>query len=284
VVLSYPPKAFLGGRRTLHPDLATEALDRDVGRSLGLEPVVAADGVRQVVEAHMVRAIQTMSIRRGIDPRTRTMVVGGGAGGLHAIALARRLGIEHLLVPAEAPVLCALGMTVAEVHHDYARLLPSSTATADLTAIEQLFDEVDADARHRLADEEFADADVAMERFVDTWYRGQISDLTIPLTRLRSQATLEAAAQAFHERHRLLYGYECRDLPIEFLHWRLTVRGRNGADPSQPRHHHGSSRAAASRTRPRPTAGVHGRTGQLDPRRRRYQGDAAPGPAGPAVI
>lgn len=234
VVLGYlAPEAFLGGRRVLHQDLATEALERDIGRPLGLEADVAADGVRQVVEAHMVRAIQAMSIRRGIDPRIHTVVVGGGAGGLHAIALARRLGIEELLVPAEAPVLCALGMTAADVQHDYARLLPSSTESADFMAIEQLFIEIERDARRRLADEGFADSDMVVQRSVDTRYRGQIYDLTIPLTGdgALSAAMLESVGQAFHERHRRLYGYERPDLPIEFLHWRLTARGRIGANP-----------------------------------------------------
>jgi N-methylhydantoinase A len=234
VVLGYlAPNAFFGGRRVLHDDLAIEALDRDIAKPLGIDPVVAADGVRQVVEAHMVRAIQAMSIKRGIDPRRYTVVGGGGAGGVHAAQVARRLGIDRILVPAEAPVLCSLGMTVADVQHDYARLLPTSAEAADLNRIDGVFQELERDARDRLRQEGFGDESIHLDRCVDIRYRGQIYDLTVPLAGdhpLRAE-TLGAAGEEFHRQHKLLYGYERPDLPLELLHWRLTARGLIAAAP-----------------------------------------------------
>ncbi len=241
-------KAFLGGRRLLHEHLALEAIERDVARPLGLEPVVAADGIKRVVEAHMVAAIQAMSIKRGIDPRKYTVVVGGGAGGLHASRLARQFGIRRVLVPAEAPVLCALGMTVADVQHDDVRLLPMSALEADLGVIDQLFAEMEANASERLRTEGFAEVDIRMERSVDARYHGQIYELTVPLSNESPlpASTLVEVCNAFHERHRVLYGYERTDLPVEVLHWRLTARGcisRRSRDLAR-------TTAAAARGRP----------------------------------
>ncbi|MBA2638307.1 MAG: hydantoinase/oxoprolinase family protein, partial [Solirubrobacterales bacterium] len=84
VALGYlEPQAFLGGRRVLREDLALEALERDVGQPLELDAVHAAAGIKRVVDAHMVAAIQAVSVKRGLDPRGFKLVAGGGAGGLH---------------------------------------------------------------------------------------------------------------------------------------------------------------------------------------------------------
>ena len=224
------PSAFLGGRLPLREDLALEAIERDVAQPLGLDVVHAAAGVKRVVDSRMVRAIQAVSVRRGIDPRRFTLVAGGGAGGLHASRLARELGIRRVVVPRQAAVLCALGMTVTDVRHDYVRLMRTSAPEADRAELEALFAAMEADGRKRLRAEGFADADIGVERAVDARYRGQIYELTVPLSAGPglTRADLAAAAAAFHERHESLFGYQRADLPVDYLHWRLVVRGRVG--------------------------------------------------------
>jgi N-methylhydantoinase A len=232
VVLGYlAPTAFLGGRRMLREDLALEAIERDVAEPLGLDPVQAAAGVERVTDSKMVRAIQAVSVRRGIDPRRYTLVAGGGAGGLHVVRLARELGLEHVLVPHEAAVLCALGMTVTDVRHDYVRAMRTSLADADLGGVNAIFAEMEEEGRRRLRAEGFDDARIQMERWVDACYRGQIYELNVPVasTFPLKPAHLEDAAARFNERHEALFGYRRDDLPVDFLHWRLVVRGRNAA-------------------------------------------------------
>jgi N-methylhydantoinase A len=250
VALGYlDPSAFLGGRIPLREDLALEAIERDVAQPLGLDLVYAAAGVKRVVDARLVRAIQAVSVRRGLDPRGFALVAGGGAGGLHASRLARELGIRQVIVPAHAAVFCALGMTVTDVRHDYARLMRMSAHDADLGRLQALFAEMEEDGRRRLRGEGFDDADVVVERSVDARYRGQIYELTVPLSdapTLRAE-DFSRAAGAFHERHEVLFGYQRADLPVDFLHWRLVARGRVARPPEAP-----AVVAAGTRTRPEP--------------------------------
>jgi N-methylhydantoinase A len=251
VALGYlDPDAFLGGRIPLREDLAREAIERDVARPLGLDLVYAAAGVKRVVDARMVRAIQAISVRRGIDPRRFVLVAGGGAGGLHASRLARELGVRHVIVPGQAAVFCALGMTVTDVRHDYARLMRTTAHEADLGRLAAMFAEMEEDGRRRLRAEGFDDADVAVERSVDARYRGQIYELTVPLS---GAPTLEwedlaRAADAFHARHQALFGYHRTDLPVDYLHWRLVTRGRVAEAASPPP----GDLPAGSRARPEP--------------------------------
>ena len=234
VALGYlDPSAFLGGRIPLREDLAHEAIEHDVARPLGLDLVYAAAGVKRVVDARLVRAIQAVSVRRGLDPRRFVLVAGGGAGGLHASRLARELGVRQVIVPAQAAVFCALGMTVTDVRHDYARLMRMSAHDADLGRLEQLFSEMEHDGRRRLHAEGFDDAEVVVERSVDARYRGQIYELTVPLSDAPSLRAIDLAraAGAFHERHEALFGYQRADLPVDFLHWRLVARGRVARPP-----------------------------------------------------
>ena len=114
--------AFLGGRRTLDVDLAVNAIDECIAKPLGLDVNTAAAGIITIVNSNMATAIRAVSIERGIDPRDYVMVAGGGAGGLHAAELARMLGIGEVLVPRSAGGLCAFGMAVTPVRHDYVRL------------------------------------------------------------------------------------------------------------------------------------------------------------------
>ncbi len=114
--------AFLGGRRSLDMDLAVKAIATHIATPLGLDVNTAAAGILTIVNSNMATAIRAVSIERGIDPRDYVMVAGGGAGGLHAAELARMLGIGEVLIPRSAGGLCAFGMAVTPVRHDYVRL------------------------------------------------------------------------------------------------------------------------------------------------------------------
>jgi N-methylhydantoinase A len=108
-----------------------------------------------------------------------------------------------------------------------------SAHDADLGRLEQLFSEMEHDGRRRLHAEGFDDADVVVERSVDARYRGQIYELTVPLSDAPSLRAIDLAhaAGAFHERHEALFGYQRADLPVDFLHWRLVARGRVARPP-----------------------------------------------------
>jgi N-methylhydantoinase A len=229
VVLGYlDPKAFLGGRRELRTDLATAAIDANVATPLGLGPVDAAAGVIRVVNAGMSAAVRAVSVERGLDPRQFALVVGGGAGGLHAAALARDLGIKQVVIPREAGTLCAFGMTVTDVRHDFLQALHCTSGTLDAAALDALYAGLEETGVSRLESDGFTAEEIVVERTVDARYPGQVYELTvaIPVVDAYGPETLAEIERRFHEEHERQFGYRRDGLEVEFLHWRTAAIGR----------------------------------------------------------
>ncbi|MGE0066919.1 MAG: hydantoinase/oxoprolinase family protein [Solirubrobacterales bacterium] len=229
VVLGYlDPETFLGGRRELRADLAEQAIATHVGDPLGLDPVEAAAGVIRVVNANMTAAVRAVSVERGLDPRGFALLVGGGAGGLHSCALARDLGIRQVVIPREAGTLCAFGMTVTDVRHDYLGALHCSSDAMDSEALDALYAGLEEKGRSRLVGDGFADEEIVIERSVDARYPGQVYELTVPIPTVDSYGaeSLAEIVNRFHDEHERQFGYRREDMPVEFLHWRSAAVGR----------------------------------------------------------
>ena len=129
LVLGYlNPEFFAGGDLRLDVDAARAAIEREVGDGLGLDVVAAAAGIYDVVNVNMAAAIRKVSVNRGIDPRVVPLVVAGGSGPVHAAAIASELGIPLVVVPRLAGFLCAVGMLLTDVRHDYVRTYVSALA------------------------------------------------------------------------------------------------------------------------------------------------------------
>lgn len=225
VVLGYlSPDHFLAGRRRLRRDLATEAIAEHVARPLGLGVVAAAAGIVRIVNSNMVDAIRVVSVEKGIDPRPMTLVAGGGAGPLHAGRLASELGIRAVVIPAEAGMICAFGMTVADVRHDYAvlcRTLSDKPAVSEVAAALALLEER---ARADLSRSGFDEAEITILRSVDARYRGQIHDLSVAVPGGTVDArAFERVAAAFHTLHQERYSWQMTEHPIEYVHWRVAA-------------------------------------------------------------
>jgi N-methylhydantoinase A len=114
------PSGFLGGAMPLSHDAAKAAIDRHIARPLRQDVVEAAYGVHRLVNVQMAEGIRIVTVRKGYDPRRFALLAGGGAAGLHAVALARELGIPRVVVPRLAPVLSALGLLAADVRYELA--------------------------------------------------------------------------------------------------------------------------------------------------------------------
>ena len=121
------PSARLAGTVALQPDLSTAAFER-LGAELSLDPIEAALGVVAVVESHMTHAVRAVSVEQGTDPRSAALMAFGGAGGLHAGALARSLEMEGVIVPPYAGVFSAFGLLLSPPRADAARTI---NATGD---------------------------------------------------------------------------------------------------------------------------------------------------------
>src|SRR5204862_7931061 len=129
--------APLAGGVELDRDAAHEAIRRLAGQ-LDLEPIACAEGIIRVANAEMLRALRVVTVQRGIDPRGYTLMAFGGAGPLHAAAIAEELGIERILCPRASGVLAALGLVVSPRRRDVQRsvLWSGAALTAEAVAAE----------------------------------------------------------------------------------------------------------------------------------------------------
>ncbi|MEN3011175.1 MAG: hydantoinase/oxoprolinase family protein [Candidatus Bipolaricaulaceae bacterium] len=195
--------------------------------ALGLDPETAAVGILRVAEATMERAIRVMTVERGHDPRECVLVAFGGAGPLHAAALARSLGIRRVLVPACAGVLSALGLLVADLKHTFVRSLVAPLAEVEPARVNAVLAEAKERAAEALAGEGVPPARQEFRMEADLRYRGQGYELTLPLPRFPlAREDLAALAQAFHAAHRARYGFAVPEEPVELVALRLTALGR----------------------------------------------------------
>jgi len=227
VVLGYlSPDAFLGGRRRLRDDLSRKTIERHVAEPLGIDVIAAAEGIVRIVNDNMVSAIRAVSIERGIDIRGFTLVCAGGAGGLHAVELARQMGISRVAIPREAGVFCSFGMTVTEVRHDYLRARRMITDQVDLGELSSVIGDLEEQARRELSAEGFASEQIETRRYVDARYPGQIHEITVSIAGGEIDRFILAEFEdAFHAEHEKRFGYCRRELPVECLHWRVVGAG-----------------------------------------------------------
>lgn len=223
--------AFLGGRRSLDMDLAIKAIDTQVAKPLGLDVNTAAAGILTIVNSNMATAIRAVSIERGIDPRDYVMVAGGGAGGLHAAELARMLGIGEVLIPRSAGGLCAFGMAVTPVRHDYVQLAHCHSSGSGVQArIDGVLEELMNEGRSQLEADGFEPHEIHFSRHLEGRYPGQVHNLTLPLADGPvDDAFLRRLEADFHAEHEKRFTYAMRDQPVECLHWRVTATGNRPA-------------------------------------------------------
>src|SRR5262245_14412143 len=183
VVLGYlDPDFFAGGRLKLEPRKAVEAVDAKVAKPLGMTTAEAALGIHRVLNAQMAEGIRLVSVRQGIDPRAYVLVPLGGAGGLHATALARELGIRRIVVPRLPGVLSAAGLLAAPIEHEVTAEFAASIKALDVAALRDRLRDIDQRAAALMAAEKVDASAVTISYFADVCYIGQSYNLEIPLS------------------------------------------------------------------------------------------------------
>jgi N-methylhydantoinase A len=208
---------FLGGAMTLDVAAARRAVAH-LAEQLGCPVEQAAQGILRIANEHMARALRTISVQRGIDPRAFVLTCFGGAGGLHVCELAEALGLDEALVPVHGGVLSALGMLAARPGRQLSQTWLGPLAARSDAEIEAAFASLAASGRTALLAEGVADADIELSPSLDLRYRGQAYTLNLPW-----RGCADAAVE-FHQRHRARYGHAL-DLPVELVNLRLAVRG-----------------------------------------------------------
>jgi N-methylhydantoinase A len=185
---------------------------------MGLDVEAAAEGIVDIANAHMARALRVISVQRGIDPRGFTLVSFGGAGGLHVCALAEELGLDEALVPVHGGVLSALGMLAARPGRQLSRTRLGPLAGFRSVALQDELDELAADGLAALSREGVVPEDCEVSASLDLRYAGQSYVLNVPW------GDLAMAEKRFHRLHAERYGHAL-ELSVELVNLRVSVLG-----------------------------------------------------------
>ncbi|MGH7353211.1 MAG: hydantoinase/oxoprolinase family protein [Candidatus Rokuibacteriota bacterium] len=214
------PDYFLGGAMRLDRDRAMQATERDLARPLGLSVSDAALGVVKIVDASMAAAIRLATVERGRDPRQFTLVAFGGAGPMHAAAVARLLGIPRVLVPPSPGVLSALGLLVADVRTELSRTALRRTDRTTPAELAAIFADLESRASEWARRGGLPGEQIILSRSVEMRYARQNHELAVEVGRRLTPADL---ARRFHRCHRQAFGYASTEEPIELVTFRLAV-------------------------------------------------------------
>jgi N-methylhydantoinase A len=225
LVLGYlDPTRVYGGSIRLDVERATEAVAR-LARRLGLHVRETAAGIVEVANASMLRALRRVSVERGYDLRQFALIAYGGAGPVHAGALARQAGIARVVVPAHSGAFSALGCLVSPVRYDAVQTYRARLDAWDPKPVEERFRELEERCLAPLLDEGVPLERIALERSADLRYSGQNYELEVPW-----RAEPDALRAGFEARHRQLYGYATGE-SVECVNLRVVARAAgSGAD------------------------------------------------------
>jgi N-methylhydantoinase A len=257
------PVRALAGRLTLDVDAARAAVRRAVAEPLEQSVEEAAESIVRVADANMSAALRVVSVSRGHDPRALALVCLGGAGPMHACAIAEELGCPRIVVPRHPGVTAALGLLLSDVRHDLrlSWIAPTERAIADPGPLAQALAGLERAGRALLAASGHAQtAQIAFE--LDMRYRGQAYNLTVALAPAPvTAATIAAARDAFEEAHRRAYDYTPSSPETEIVTLRVRATAPSatigwddapaqaGDARERPAFHHGDWRRFAVRDR-----------------------------------
>lgn len=229
------PINYLGGSMPIYPDRASEAINR-LGAATPLTTHQIAHGMIQIANAHMARAIRVISVERGHDPRDYALLSYGGAGGLHAVDLARTLGIPFVIIPAHAAVFSAFGMYVSDVIKDYSKtiMLPGDVP---LHVLDDFFKPIVQTAIQDLTDEGIPLQSQQIDRSIDMRYAGQSYEINVPYT--KNYKTI------FSNTHDQMFGYQRPELECEIVTIRVKATGLQTPIKLAPDEFHGVNASEA---------------------------------------
>ena len=216
---------FLGGAMVLDEVAARAAIGRLAG-ALGLDEREAAEGVLAIVNANMANAISSRTVQKGVDPRDFSLVAFGGAGPLHAVEVASRIGIPEVIVPTFPGITSALGLLTTELRYDAVRTQFQVSGELDLARLNRDLAAVESGIADRFRADRIDLAEVGFERSGDLRYVGQGYELRVPLPAGEiGPGEAQELFRRFHEQHRVEYGHVFEESPIEIVNVRVVGVG-----------------------------------------------------------
>ena len=250
VVLGYiRPGPLADGDVVVDAELARRSVADHIAAPLGLDLLAAAFGIHQIANATTMRALRQVSTERGRDPREFTLVAFGGAGPIHAAGLASELAIRSVVIPPLPGLFSAMGLLFSGIEHHAVRSCLLSRQELSADALEAVQAELRRDLLHTFAEEGHTEDEVALRYSADVRFRGQTSEINVPVASGSwGPAELAALQEAFADEHERLYGHRSDpDNPVEVVAMRAI--GRAGVAEMSDRLRPAAATAGESRDR-----------------------------------
>ena len=230
LVLGYlNPSFFAGGKIELNIDAAREAIEEHIAKPLNLSIEKAAAGMYRIACNNMAQGVREITIKRGFDPREFPMIVAGGAGPIHSCLICNELEIPFQIVPRESSILCAVGMLMGDLKHDFVRTFVSPLKTVDWDKLRGVFDEMSVEGASMLSEEGIDPANQEFYLKFDCRYLKQYHEVSFVMPNdIVEKRDADAVAKAFHAEHNRLYGYSLDelDVAIEIINVRVQAIGQ----------------------------------------------------------
>ena len=230
LVLGYlNPSFFAGGKIELNIDAARAAIEEHIAKPLNLSIEKAAAGMYRIACNNMAQGVREITIKRGFDPREFPMVVAGGAGPIHSCLICNELEIPFQIVPRESSILCAVGMLMGDLKHDFVRTFVSPLKTVDWDKLRGVFDEMSVEGASMLSEEGIDPANQEFYLKFDCRYLKQYHEVSFVMPNdIVEKRDADAVAKAFHAEHNRLYGYSLDelDVAIEIINVRVQAIGQ----------------------------------------------------------
>jgi N-methylhydantoinase A len=247
------PHHFLGGAMALDAAAAERAIRTRIAEPLGLDLMEAAEGILRIAATAMSYAVKGVTTERGLDAGKFTMITYGGAGPLHAAAIAREIGISRVLIPFSPGHFSAYGMLFSDLRRDYVRSCFQKLAAAPFDLIEGLYREMEGAGQRAIEQSPVRPRKVSVLRYADMRYVGQEHAVTVELERgLFEREDRDAIKQAFDAVHAQRYGTNAPKELAEMVSLRVTVIGEVPKPPKTelPRGDSAPAKAALLRRKP----------------------------------
>ncbi len=208
------PEYFLGGNMKIYPEKVKEKFE-EFSKEAGISPIELAEGIIRVANSNMEKALRVISVERGYNPQEFALFSFGGAGGLHAVELAKNLNIPKVIIPQNPGVLSAFGMLMADIVKDLSMTVMLKANLEEIKHIEKLFTLLKEKALEEMASEPVED--ITFEYYLDMRYYGQSYEILVSFT--------PDFIETFHKTHEKLYGYKDETKPMEIVNIRLKAIG-----------------------------------------------------------
>jgi len=219
------PNYLLGGRMKVFPELSQKSIDKEICEKTGLESADTAAGIIRIVNSTMAKILRIVSVERGHDPRQFALNSFGGAGPMHACALAEELHISSIIVPTNPGLFSALGLLTADFTYSLVKAIMKTVKDVQLSDIEATFRKLQAEGMKILESQKVKPHNMTFLRQLDMRYFGQGYELTIPVLAPLIKEESDRVIERFHSKHKAVYGYAVREENVELVNARLVAVG-----------------------------------------------------------